>query len=164
MAYQEEFTQRINAMAAKKPSKQLRLLWIQNRIQFKNPLMQLLEDEYQATIVADEWNDINWPPIEITDPYPDLARRMLALPLHGPISHRIAHMQKLARDYQVDGAINPCHWGCRQGTGAKGLIQRGLQKIGVPVLNLEVDCVDQRNFAEGQLRTRIEAFIEMLGH
>ena len=33
---------------------------------------------------------------------------------------------------------------------------------GVPVLNLEVDCVDKRNFAEGQLRTRLEAFIEML--
>jgi benzoyl-CoA reductase/2-hydroxyglutaryl-CoA dehydratase subunit BcrC/BadD/HgdB len=29
-------------------------------------------------------------------------------------------------------------------------------------LNLEVDCVDKRNFAEGQLRTRVEAFIEML--
>jgi benzoyl-CoA reductase/2-hydroxyglutaryl-CoA dehydratase subunit BcrC/BadD/HgdB len=30
------------------------------------------------------------------------------------------------------------------------------------VVNLEVDCVDTRNFAEGQLRTRLEAFMEML--
>ncbi len=30
------------------------------------------------------------------------------------------------------------------------------------VLNLEVDCIDQRNFSEGQLKTRLEAFVEML--
>jgi len=68
----------------------------------------------------------------------------------------------LARDYRLDGASNPCHWGCRQGTGARGLISNGLKEINVPVLNLEVDCMDTRNFAEGQLRTRIEAFVEML--
>ena len=34
--------------------------------------------------------------------------------------------------------------------------------IGVPVLNLEVDCIDSRNFMEGQIRTRLEAFMEML--
>ena len=38
----------------------------------------------------------------------------------------------------------------------------GLKDVGVPVLNLEVDCVDERNFAAGQVRTRIEAFMEML--
>jgi benzoyl-CoA reductase/2-hydroxyglutaryl-CoA dehydratase subunit BcrC/BadD/HgdB len=38
----------------------------------------------------------------------------------------------------------------------------GLNDVGVPVLNLEVDCVDERNFAAGQVRTRIEAFMEML--
>jgi benzoyl-CoA reductase/2-hydroxyglutaryl-CoA dehydratase subunit BcrC/BadD/HgdB len=32
----------------------------------------------------------------------------------------------------------------------------------VPVLNLEVDGVDKRNFAEDQLRTHVEAFVEML--
>jgi benzoyl-CoA reductase/2-hydroxyglutaryl-CoA dehydratase subunit BcrC/BadD/HgdB len=62
----------------------------------------------------------------------------------------------------VDGVINPCHWGCRQGTGARGLVTEGLKQIGVPVLNLEVDCADPRNFAEGQLKTRLEAFVEML--
>jgi benzoyl-CoA reductase/2-hydroxyglutaryl-CoA dehydratase subunit BcrC/BadD/HgdB len=78
------------------------------------------------------------------------------------VEHRIGYLQELARSYRVDGAINPCHWGCRQGTGARGLIQEGLREIGVPVLNLEVDCVDERNFSEGQLRTRLQAFIETL--
>jgi benzoyl-CoA reductase/2-hydroxyglutaryl-CoA dehydratase subunit BcrC/BadD/HgdB len=91
-----------------------------------------------------------------------MARRAIAIPLNGSIQLRIKHLRKLARAYRLDGAINPCHWGCRQGSGARGLISEGLKEIGVPVLNLEVDCVDRRNFAEGQLRTRIEAFVEML--
>ena len=27
-------------------------------------------------------------------------------------------LDRLAENYRIDGAINPCHWGCRQGTGA----------------------------------------------
>ena len=37
-----------------------------------------------------------------------------------------------------------------------------MQKQGFPVVNLEVDRVYIRNFSEGQLRTRIDAFLEML--
>jgi benzoyl-CoA reductase/2-hydroxyglutaryl-CoA dehydratase subunit BcrC/BadD/HgdB len=161
-AYKDEFTARIDNGIQGVPDEKLRLLWIQNRIQFKNPLVELLEKEYQANIVSDELNDIYWDPIDPDDPYTGLARRSIALPLNGNIQRRIQHLQKLARAYKLDGAINPCHWGCRQGTGARGMISDGLKEINVPVLNLEVDCVDTRNFAEGQLRTRIEAFMEML--
>ncbi len=161
-AYKDEFTARVDNGIPGVPGEKLRLLWIQNRIQFNNPLVELLEKEYRANIVSDELNDIFWDPIDPQDPYPGLARRAIAIPLNGSIQRRIEHLQKLARAYSLDGAINPCNWGCRQGTGARGLISEGLKEIGVPVLNLEVDCVDQRNFAEGQLRTRIEAFVEML--
>ena len=161
-AYKDEFTARVDNGIPGVPDEKLRLLWIQNRIQFNNPLVELLEKEYRANIVSDELNDIFWDPIDPQDPYPGMARRAIAIPLNGSIQRRIGHLQKLARAYSLDGAINPCNWGCRQGTGARGLISEGLKEIGVPVLNLEVDCVDKRNFAEGQLRTRVEAFIEML--
>jgi benzoyl-CoA reductase/2-hydroxyglutaryl-CoA dehydratase subunit BcrC/BadD/HgdB len=161
-AYKDEFNARIDNGIQGVPDEKLRLLWIQNRIQFKNPLVELLEKEYQANIVSDELNDIYWDSIDPDDPYIGMARRAIAKPLNVNMQSRIRHLQKLARNYKLDGAINPCHWGCRQGTGARGLISDGLKKINVPVLNLEVDCMDTRNFAEGQLRTRIEAFVEML--
>ena len=161
-AYKDEFTARVDNGIPGVPDEKLRLLWIQNRIQFNNPLVELLEKEYRANIVSDELNDIFWDPIDPQDPYPGMARRAIAIPLNGSIQRRIGHLQKLARAYSLDGAINPCNWGCRQGTGARGLMSDGLKEIGVPVLNLEVDCVDKRNFAEGQLRTRVEAFVEML--
>jgi len=110
----------------------------QNRIQFKNPLEQMLEEEYGAAIVSDEFNDVPWDAIDPDDPYTGLAQRILSNCLTGSAEHRIGALQRLAREYRIDGAINPCHWGCRQGTGARGLIEKGLNEVGVPVLNLEV--------------------------
>jgi benzoyl-CoA reductase/2-hydroxyglutaryl-CoA dehydratase subunit BcrC/BadD/HgdB len=161
-AYRNEFAARDRDMKPGMPGEKHRLMWIQNRIQFKSPLDNLLRERYLANIVVDELNSITWEPIDPEDPYTGLARRAISIPFNGTIERRIAHLQKLALTYKIDGAINPCHRGCRQGAGARGLISDGLKEIGIPVLNLEVDVVDPRDFAEGQLSTRIEAFIEML--
>jgi benzoyl-CoA reductase/2-hydroxyglutaryl-CoA dehydratase subunit BcrC/BadD/HgdB len=161
-AYRDEFTRRIAAGVSGKPGRKFRLLWIQNRIQFRQGLEKTLEEEYGASIISDELNDITWDPIDPENPFEGFARRAISIPFNGTIERRIEHLKKLARQYRIDGAINPCNWGCRQGTGARGLMEKGLGEIGVPVLNLEVDCVDSRKFAEGQMRTRIEAFMEML--
>ena len=160
--YRDEFKRKIETNTTGKRGEQIRLMWLQNRIQFKNPIEGLLEDEYNAAIVIDELNDIAWDPIDVDDPYPGIAKRILSIPLVGTVERRVQAIQRLAKQYQIHGAINPCHWGCRQGTGARGLVERGLGDIGVPVINLEVDCIDPRSFAEGQLRTRLEAFLEML--
>jgi benzoyl-CoA reductase/2-hydroxyglutaryl-CoA dehydratase subunit BcrC/BadD/HgdB len=162
-AYRDEFAARNREMKPGMPGEKHRLMWIQNRIQFRNPLDGLLREQYRANIVVDELNSITWEPIDPDDPYTGLARRAISIPFNGNIRRRVNHLQKLALSYKIDGAINPCHRGCRQGAGARGLISEGLREIGIPVLNLEVDVVDPRDFAEGQLSTRIEAFIEMLG-
>ncbi|MCJ7806340.1 MAG: 2-hydroxyacyl-CoA dehydratase family protein, partial [Clostridia bacterium] len=163
-AFRDEFARKVANSESGISNERLRLLWIQNRIQFGNPLLELLETKYGATIVSDELNSITWDPIDLGDPYTGLALRSISIPFNGSVERRIDHLKKLAKEYKIDGAINPCHWGCRQGTGARGLITEGLKEIGVPVLNLETDCVDSRNFSEGQLKTRIEAFMEMLGN
>jgi benzoyl-CoA reductase/2-hydroxyglutaryl-CoA dehydratase subunit BcrC/BadD/HgdB len=161
-AYQYEFAQRLSKNRSGVDDEKVRLLWIQNRIQFKNPLVDTLEKEYRAVIVSDELNSITWYPIDPDDPFEGLARRAISIPFNGSTQRRIDHLKKLAKDYRIHGAINPCNWGCRQGTGTRGLIEAGLWEVGVPVLNLEVDCVDERKFTEGQFRTRIEAFMEMI--
>ncbi len=161
--FRDAFAGRIRSGGGNGVTKErVRLLWIQNRIQFREPLVKMLEQELGAVVVVDELNHVTWDPIDPQNPLEGIARRMISNPFNGPIESRISKLQALARRYRVDGAINPCNWGCRQGAGARGLMQTGLAEIGVPVLNLEVDCVDPRSFAEGQLRTRLEAFVEML--
>jgi len=160
--YRDSFKEMLKNKVSGIPNERYRLLWIQNRIQFKNPLIDILETQYNASIISDELNDITWEPIDPDNPYISLARRAISIPFNGEGKRRIKHLQQMAKDYRIDGAINPCHWGCRQGSGARGLVSKGLGEIGVPVLNLEVDCIDSRNFAQGQIKTRLEAFIEML--
>jgi len=161
-AYRDELSRKVAAGVAGVPGERMRLMWLQNRIQFKTPLEEVLEKEHKAAVVVDELNDLNWEPIDPDDPFTGYARNSISFPLCLSVKQRAAHLVELAHRYQVHGAINPCHWGCRQGTGTRGLIERELEREGVPVLNLEVDCVDSRNFSPGQLNTRMEAFLEML--
>lgn len=161
-AFRDEFARRCERGESGVPGERLRLMWLQESIQFKHPLIRMLRDEYRAVIAVDELNDIYWEPIDVEDPYIGLARRTIGFPFNGPASNRLKHIAELARAYKVDGAINPCHWGCRQGTGSRGLVEAALKEMDIPVVNLEVDCADSRNFAEGQLRTRLEAFVEVL--
>ena len=161
-AFRDEFKRKVESGLPGVPGEKVRLLWFQNRIQFKNPLARILEEDFHAAVVIDELNQINWDPIDPDDPFESIAARTLASPLCGAVERRIDDLRRMARAYRVDGVIHPCHWGCRQGTGARGMIEAGLGKDGIPVLNLEVDCIDPRNFSEGQLRTRLQAFVEMI--
>jgi benzoyl-CoA reductase/2-hydroxyglutaryl-CoA dehydratase subunit BcrC/BadD/HgdB len=160
-AFKDELNHRIENNLTDPKKEKTRLMWIQNRIQYPFPINEML-DNLGAKIVTDEMNNVTWEPMDPDNPFESIAKRIISTPFSMSSSERIKQMQKLARKYKIDGAINPCHWGCRQGTGARGLISRGLKEIDVPVLNLEIDCVDSRNLAKGQIETRVEAFLEML--
>lgn len=162
-AYRDEFRHKVENNIPGLPNEKYRLLWIQNRIQFRNNLIKLLEERFNANVVIDELNHLYWEPLdEDEDPLVALARRQVTHPFVGPAERRLDTLVEIARDYRVHGAINPAHWGCRQSGGVRYLFKDALQTIGVPVLHLDVDCVDERNFSEGQLITRLEAFMEML--
>ena len=160
-AFKDELIDRIEFNKIDPSKEKIRLMWIQNRIQYKFPIEKMLED-LGAKIVVDELNDVTWEPMDPDNPFESIARRIINHPYSQSSQDRIVHIQSLASEYKLDGAINPCHWGCRQGTGIRGLIARGLKDVSVPVLNLEIDCVDSRNLAQGQIETRLEAFAEML--
>ena len=162
--YRDEFKSRIDNSISGLPEEKYRLMWIQNRIQFKTDILRILEENYGAKIVTDELNHIWWEPMNENEPLRSLAKRIITHPLVGPADRRLEVITQLAQDYKIDGAINPAHWGCRQSAGARVLFKDALQKIGIPLIHLDVDCVDQRNYAPGQIMTRMEAFLEMLSN
>ena len=162
--YRDEFKFRIDNNISGLPEEKYRLMWIQNRIQFKTDLLNILEEKYGAKIVIDELNHIWWEPMDENEPLRSLAKRIMTHPLVGPADRRLEVITQLAQDYKIDGAVNPAHWGCRQSAGARVLFKDALQKIGIPLIHLDVDCVDERNYAPGQIMTRMEAFLEMLSN
>lgn len=65
--------------------------------------------------------------------------------------------------FNVDGAINFYPYSCREWVPTVMITKRVIEKeLGVPVLVLEGDCYDTRNYSSGQLRTRVETFAELL--
>jgi len=162
--YRDEFKFRVEKGLTGLSEEKFRLMWIQNRIQFKTDILDILEEKYGANIVIDELNHIWWEPMDENQPLRSLANRMITHPIVGPVERRLEVITQLAQEYKIDGAVNPAHWGCRQSAGARVLFKDALQKIGIPLIHLDVDCVDERNYAPGQIMTRLEAFLEMLSN
>jgi len=138
-----------------------RLLWMHLRPYYANGLSDLLE-KHGTRIVCDEFAHCSWEALDPDEPYLSLARKVAGHFLVGPADRRARAMAALARDYQVDGAVHFNHWGCRQSCAGAPLVRSHLQAEGIPTLILEGDCVDEREYQEGQMRTRLEGFLESL--
>ena len=71
-------------------------------------------------------------------------------------------MANLADMLKPDAVIQFCHWGCKQSSGGSLLLKERMQEMGIPMLILDGDGIDRRNSHDGQIKTRLEAFLEML--
>lgn len=76
-----------------------------------------------------------------------------------PNPGRLDDIIRLAREYKADGVIDCSLKFCGLYDIEKKTVAESLKKEGIPVLSLETDYEDSD---AGQLRTRIEAFVEML--
>lgn len=76
-----------------------------------------------------------------------------------PLRERIMHAARLAQEYQVDGVIYYYLKFCPCYGLPKNEFVKEFQKLNLPVLEMPVDY---SSGDEGQLRTRVEAFIEVL--
>lgn len=102
-------------------------------------------------------------PIDVNDPMRSLAQRIVYNHLNGTGARRIESCLEQARKLNADGAIVFCHWGCKQTMGVSQLAKRTFEEAGLPTLVLDGDGCDPRNVADGQMVTRVNAFIEQLG-
>lgn len=123
-------------------------------------------EELGGVVVADElctgsryfWDLVEEGP----DPLASLAKRYLT---HSPcarmrpIEHRFNHIANLVKDYRVDGAISQSLKFCDIYGHSMPRLREELDKFGIPVLELDLEY-DLSGL--GQLRTRIQSFIEML--
>ncbi|NLF44715.1 MAG: 2-hydroxyacyl-CoA dehydratase [Syntrophomonadaceae bacterium] len=77
-----------------------------------------------------------------------------------PNPGRVDDIIRLAREYKVDGIIDTNLQFCNLYSTESYLIKQALDEIGLPIMHIETDYSE--NDYE-QLRTRVEAFLEILG-
>lgn len=100
---------------------------------------------------------------EDADPWAALARRYLAIPCAcmTPNDRRIAHIEKLAGDYAVDGVVYYTLQFCTGYNIERFRIQHALKQRNIPLLAIESEYGDAD--AE-QIGVRVQAFLEMIGN
>ncbi len=138
------------------------ILWMHLLPHYSNDLLETVEGA-GATVVYEEIIRPYWDELDPTHPFESLARKCIDHPWNGPLERRIESVLGLVRDYRIDGAIHFSHHGCRQSYAALRAVRDALVEKGIPLLELEGDLVDARDRADGQHRTRLEAFVETLG-
>ncbi|MEW6425522.1 MAG: 2-hydroxyacyl-CoA dehydratase family protein [Bacillota bacterium] len=144
------------------PEQERRLLWLHFKPFYISPLLDLVEIRHKSIIAFEEVSEVFWDEIHPDNYAGGIAAKMLANPLWGSGERRVGLVLRLAREYNAQGVVHFSHWGCRQSTGVVTPLRDALGKAGVPFLNLDGDCIDPRNFMEGQTVTRVESFLEML--
>ncbi len=76
-----------------------------------------------------------------------------------PNEERLDDIVRLAREYKVDGVVHYNLQFCHTYANEAVKVEKTLEKAGIPLLRIETDY---SNEDAGQLRTRIDAFLEMI--
>ncbi|MDP6561067.1 MAG: 2-hydroxyacyl-CoA dehydratase family protein, partial [Candidatus Binatia bacterium] len=76
-----------------------------------------------------------------------------------PWDVRLEHVMNMVKEYRVEGMVNEIIRYCVPYAHDEPLLRARLEKAGIPVLELDLEygAGDM-----GQIRTRVEAFLEML--
>lgn len=101
-------------------------------------------------------------PLDPVHPLESLAKKMINNIYTGSYERKAQMVQEIVQDTRPDGVINFCHWGCKQSSGGVMLLKEKMQEIGMPFLVLDGDGIDRRNSHDGQIKTRFEAFLEVI--
>lgn len=95
-------------------------------------------------------------------PYEAMAERLVYHSMNGSGIRRIENGIQCAKEAGADGVIWFNHWGCKHTLGNARLAKKKFEEAGLPLLILDNDGCDRSHGGEGQMSTRLEAFLEML--
>jgi benzoyl-CoA reductase/2-hydroxyglutaryl-CoA dehydratase subunit BcrC/BadD/HgdB len=118
--------------------------------------------ENQISVVTAESAQVYWEEIDESNPFEGLALKALSDPHVGTSQRRVKAIVELANDYQVDGAIHFSTPACRHENGSLRLMADALKSEGLPVLNLEGDMTDERNYFADKTMTNLQTFFQIL--
>ena len=133
-----------------------------------DPMYTQTIESMGAAVVADRYCTGSIPRLDPVvlkgDPIEDLARHALESSLGPRMMERVMERQdyilKTAKEYNVDGIIIQSIKFCDLWGYEATALTNALRDLGVPVLRLEREY---SFVGEGQLRTRVQAFIESMG-
>ena len=140
-----------------------RLFWIHIAPYAQETLRRYLNFGESVVICGDDFNLDYTEVLDSRYPLKALSRKLIRNMFNGNFERKTEIIAGFVRDYEPDGVLEFCHWGCRQSAGGARLLKERMKEMGVPMLILDGDAIDRRNCPDGQIRTRFEAYLEEIG-
>lgn len=135
-----------------------RVLWMLPVLEMSLP--SILEDA-GARVVGWEMPHLTGYDYEVNgDPLQAMAADYMRFPLLGDCELRLKWLEDYLSRYCVDGVVYSSIWSCTQMPLQAGIVKDFLRNYNIPMLIL--DCGMPGGMVSGQMRTRIEAFVENL--
>ena len=159
----EELKERVDKGIGAVEEEKHRILWRQLRPYYTNTLFDYIERTHKAVIVFEEANCVYWKEMDPEQPFKSLAKKLLSNYGFGQVQRWLDFTNSFVIDYSIDGVIEFAHWGCRYLSASTQIVKdKILQSKNIPILVIDGDCIDRRDYSDGQVKTRIDAFIEIL--
>ncbi|MFH1147292.1 MAG: 2-hydroxyacyl-CoA dehydratase family protein [Pseudomonadota bacterium] len=156
-----EVKERVEKKISVVPEEKFRLMWSGIPIWFNLGLLNYPED--LGGVMSIETNYQALPRERSDDPYMDLALRHFAKNFSLGVDSQVDLAMNFAQKYNIDGVILSYTQSCRPFYIFQAEVRNNLQeKLGIPCLMLESDMADERAYSEGQVRTRMDAFLEII--
>jgi len=148
------------------PDEKYRLLWDNIPVWYKTKWLSEKFASHGACLVADTYTSAwcgSMKYIREDDFLDTMAEGYSRIYLNIGVDEMAREVIGMADRYAVDGIVMHSNRSCKPYSLGQYDIQRLVRKErGLPTLMIEADMVDARSFSEGQIETRIDAFIEVL--
>lgn len=161
-ALYEELKMRVDKGIGSLDEERHRILWRQLRPYYTIAPLDYLERTHKAAVVFEEVNTVYWEEMNPEEPFKSLAKKLLSNPPTDFSNKWLIHTISLVDDYNIDGIIEFAQWGCRYLSANTQIVKEVLQIKKIPLLIIDGDCIDRRDYSDAQIKTRIDAFVEIL--
>jgi len=160
-----EMKQRIARGISMVPNEKIRLLWDNIPIWFRVRWLSNKFSEHNACLVADTYTSAWSGVVHLIDENNLLNSMALAysnVHLNMAIDKMFEKIKALIKKYDVDGVVMHSNRSCKPYSFGQYDLQKMIrEELKIPTLILEADMVDERNFSESQIESRIDAFMEI---
>ena len=160
--YVRELIETARRAPRRETTRRKRIFFIHTLPNWQDSMIRMLETENRCELVGCDLTFDSLTALDPEKPFESMARRLLTNVNGGSAARRIDNAIAWAKKLNADGVILFCHWGCKQTMGLSTLAKRRLEEAGLPTLVLDGDGCDSRNVADGQMVTRVGAFLEQL--
>ena len=162
----DEMHERLEQGIAVVPGEKYRLLWDNLPVWYRTNWLSEKFASHHACLVADTYTSAWSGILPLIDENRFLESMSVSYSsVYINISHdrMIDKLREMIEKYDADGLVMHSNRSCKPySLGQYDLQKMVMDQLGIPSLIIEADMVDERHFAESQIETRIDAFMETL--